>query len=62
MFINNLIFSYIISKGIDFNNLRPNWSVDEYRLQDDGNGAYIHSWNETVIGCSKPTQEELDAL
>ena len=42
--------------------LRPDWTPDEYRLQDDGAGAYIHTWNEAVIGCSKPTQEELDAL
>tara|TARA_R100001509_G_scaffold156337_1_gene119524 strand:+ start:570 stop:755 length:186 start_codon:yes stop_codon:yes gene_type:complete len=60
--LNEKVKKYIISKGIDFDNQRPNWSVDEYRLQDDGAGAYIHSWDETVIGCPKPTQEQLDAL
>ena len=60
--LNEQVKKYIISKGIDFDNQRPNWTPDEYRLQDDGTGAYIHSWNETVIGCSKPTQEELDKL
>ena len=55
---------HCINKGIDFDALRQSWSSDEYRLQDDsdGSGVYIHTFNEAVIGCSKPTQEELDAI
>ena len=55
---------HCINNGIDFDAERPNWSAEEYRLQDDsnGSGAYIHTWDEAVIGCPKPTQEQLDAI
>lgn len=33
-------------------------SIDGYRVQDDGQGAYIKEWNVPVI--PKPTQEDLD--
>ena len=34
--------------------------LEEVKLQDDGQGAYIKEWN--VEGVAKPTDEQLDAL
>ena len=37
----------------------PNF-LEEVKLQDDGDGAYIKEWN--VDGVAKPTDAQLDAL
>ena len=34
--------------------------LEEVKLKDDGQGAYIKEWN--VDGVAKPTDEQLDAL
>lgn len=33
--------------------------INDVKLQDDGNGAYIKEWN---LDIAKPTQAQLDAL
>ena len=40
-------------------NRKPDF-LEEVKLQDDGQGAYIKEWN--VDGVAKPTDEQLDAL
>ena len=37
--------------------LRPNVSVDDYVIQNDGNGPYIAVWNSSE---NKPTDDEIN--
>ena len=32
---------------------------DQIRLQNDGDGSYIHTWDVAKIGVAKPTDEQL---
>ena len=36
------------------------WDKTKIKLQNDGDGDYIHTWN--VSGLAEPTQAQLDAL
>jgi len=47
------------NKIIVYLNRTPDF-LEEVKLQDDGQGAYIKEWN--VDGVAKPTDEQLDAL
>tara|TARA_Y100000310_G_scaffold132144_1_gene131218 strand:+ start:793 stop:1197 length:405 start_codon:yes stop_codon:yes gene_type:complete len=44
--------------------LKPSLNTGKYniRLQDDGQGAYIQTWDEAKVGKVKPTAEQLDAF
>ena len=44
--------------------LKPSLNTGIYniRLQDDGQGAYIQTWDEAKVGKVKPTVEQLDAF
>jgi hypothetical protein len=49
-----------LSKKIEaYLNRKPDF-LNEVKLQDDGQGAYIKEWN--VDGVAKPTDAQLDAL
>lgn len=47
------------NKIIVYLNRKPDF-LEEVKLQDDGQGAYIKEWN--VDGVAKPTDAQLDAL
>ena len=52
--------SNLSNKIIAYLGRKPNF-LEEVKLQDDGQGAYIKEWNITSEK-AKPTDEQLDAL
>ena len=56
------VIVYLNENGVDYKTKRPDWSVDEFCITDDGEGEFIENWNADTIGLPKPTDEQLNAL
>lgn len=44
------------------NNINVSDVTQYFVLRDDGQGAFLESWDESNIGISQPTQEQLDNI
>ena len=56
------VIVYLNENGVDYETKRPDWSMDEFCITDNGDGAFIENWNTDTIGLPKPTDEQLNAL
>ena len=61
VFITKVIV-YLNENGVDYTTERPKWSINDFCVADDGDGAFIKNWNASTIGLPKPTDEQLNAL
>ena len=56
------VIVYLNEGGVNYKTERPKWSMDEFCITDNGEGAFIENWDASKIGLTKPTDEQLNAL
>jgi hypothetical protein len=56
------VIIYLNDNGVDYKTERPKWSVTEFCITDNGEGAFIENWDASKIGLAKPTNKQLNTL